>query len=169
MTSSDAAAAINLDESACDASDLVIVEVVADDHITLFNPTSAAIDVANYRWCQRPNYDSLSTAGGDSSAAPGASVSFNWPEGFSLSGDRGELALYNSSSFGDGSSIVDYLCWGEFSGGRMSEAESGGHWLGSCSSAAPSGETTLRRVMESSGKSQISYAWGSTTPAISCM
>jgi hypothetical protein len=149
--------------------DLIISEVSPGNHIGLFNPTDADIDLSTstYQLCQFPAYAAIS--GGGIVPAKGYLV-VSWPGTFgtSLTGD--EVILYaNANNFNEGANIVDFVCWGTgraAASSRKALAESADHWGGGCTSALSAGQAVIR-LPETDGKDAASYTVG-PAPALEC-
>lgn len=104
-------------------ADVVITDVVFDQHVTLTNTGSGTVDISGLWLCNRPNYIQPDAA----SLGPGESVQVEARFLGGLSAGGGEVALYTDPNFGDSSAIIDYVAWGS-GGGRLGVAESAGIW-----------------------------------------
>jgi hypothetical protein len=150
------------------ANDLVISEVSPGNHIGLFNPTDADIELAGstYQLCQMPAYVGITTTG---TVPAKGHLLVSWPASFddSLTGD--EVALYANAIFTDGANIVDFVCWGTgrtITESRKALAEGADHWGGDCVGAVGLGQAVIR-IPETNGTSAASYTLG-PAPALEC-
>jgi hypothetical protein len=147
--------------------DLIISEVSPGNHIGLFNPTDADIDLSTstYQLCQMPAYAGISGAG---TVPAKGYLLVSWPGNFgtSLTGD--EVALYANATFTEGANIVDFVCWGtgRLTNTRKALAEGADHWGGGCVGALTLGQAVIR-LPETDGKTAESYTLG-TAPALEC-
>lgn len=149
---------------ACGATDLVIEAVDPGVGVTLYNPTSSPIDASNYVLCQRPMYPTVMMLEMAAvTIAPGAREVIDWRPSFADTDAGGEIALYvPGGSFASPAAQVDYVCWGDHTGGRMGV----GNWTGPCAGAITGG--SLNRVQAADGFDAASWDPTGTAPAISC-
>jgi hypothetical protein len=155
------------------ANDLIISEVSPGNHVGLFNPTDADIDLAdgNYQLCQMPAYAALT-----GTVPAKGYLLVDWPAGFTedataIAGE--EVALYadigDSTDFGEGENMRDFVCWGTGSvgGSRQTLAGEEDLWDGGCVTAiAAIGEAVIR-LPETDGTSAASYETGDA-PELEC-
>ncbi len=112
-------------------SQVVINELQAPNIIELKNIGSTPQDISGYWLCDRPSYIQLNnsslTIDGDLDLSPGEIVTVT---GFNVvDGAGGEMGLFNSSSFGSSTAILDYVIWGTPSASnRESVAVDAGIW-----------------------------------------
>ena len=104
---------------------LTAVAFGEDGYVEVTNVGTAAGSLEDHWICQFPAYF---RAGGQ--LAPGESVRFDRADsGFgSLNADSGEIGLYTSNSFGDPTSIIAYVEWGETGHARSGVAAEAGVW-----------------------------------------
>ncbi len=145
-----------------------ISEISDNSFIEVVNSGPSTIDVSNYWLCNRPIYQRLSALTvecGQLSLAPGASVTLS---GFNLSASGDELGVYNSSSFGSASAIVDYVIWGNRGGStRESVAVAAGLWSTGNRAPAIANAMSLNRNLNLSGAQAYTVGTSSicvTTP-----
>ncbi len=135
----------------CSGSDLMIEDVDPGTSITLFNPTSAAIALTGYQFCQQPSYVALT-----GSVPANGSLVVPWPGTFADTDTGGEVALYSSSTFTSAAAQLDFVCWGSgHSPSRKNIAEMDGDWTGPCVAAITG--PSLDRIPGSDGSGAASY------------
>jgi len=152
------------------ATDLVMSEIQPLEHIELFNPTDADVDLAaaDYWLCSPFIYVPL-----DEGVVPARGyLSVDWPFDIGVSAaveDRGELILYSSGADFDAPDlIIDFACWGTRPAmSRKTQAEVGGHWTGDCA-AAIEADGSIHRVAGSDGTSGASYDTAAPPSPMSC-
>ncbi len=104
---------------------LTAVAFGEDGYVEVANVGGAAGSLEGHWICQFPAYFRAS-----GQLAPGESVRFDRADsGFgSLNADSGEIGLYTSNSFGDPTSIIAYVEWGETGHARSGVAAEAGVW-----------------------------------------
>ncbi|MCA9605517.1 MAG: hypothetical protein KC619_07970 [Myxococcales bacterium] len=152
----------------CAGADLIIEEVDPGTGITIFNPTTAAIDTSTgYTLCQRPSYPTLATIEAGVMIPAGGRHTFAWPGTFADTDAGGEIALYSSPSFIDAAALIDFVCWGTgHTPSRLTTAEEDGDWAGACAGAITG--DSLRRIPESDGHGAASYDPTGAAAALTC-
>jgi hypothetical protein len=126
---------------------IVISEVDPGEFIELYNAGSGTVmlSATGYRWCNNRNYSTGFTAHNFTIPAGGRRV-IEWPGG-NGSETNGDVSIYANGSFTIGSSILDYVCWGNAgSPNRNSEANLVGKWSGNCADSIPAGGSLVRRA-----------------------
>ena len=103
--------------------------------VTITNNGSADLDLSGHQLCNRPNYVAVP----EETLAPGESIDVTLG---GLAAGGGEAALYTSADFGSSDAMISYVTWGS-GGGRLSVAESGGHWSGDPVAEPADGSLTL--------------------------
>jgi len=108
---------------------VVISEISGDGRIELMNTGTEAVDVSNYWLCNRPAYSTVVSRTlecGDLLIEGGETVTIS---GFNLNRAGDELGLYTNSNFGSSAGLIDYVIWGNRSGGtREAVAVSANLW-----------------------------------------
>lgn len=153
----------------CEATHLILEAVDPGNTITIFNPTSSAVnvDTAGYVLCQRPQYPTLASLQGGVTIPAGGRHAFPWPLTFADTDAGGEIALYTSTAFVDPTALVDFVCWGTgHIPSRRDVAMSGGDWSGSCAPVITG--PALRRIAGTTGTGAASYDPSGTTAPLSC-
>ena len=158
----------------CDATDILIAEIVPGSSVTVFNPTEADIsvsaDLGTYFFCSQPAYPQLSTLDGSATVPAGGTHTFTWEMmGWADTDEGGEVAIYTNAMFGNPASIVDFVCWGTGHAAALSrkdEAEAGGHWSGDCAGAITG--DSLARVPGTDGTTAASYDPTGEAAALTC-
>lgn len=139
------------DPNAGGNSDMTVAlnEVGANGWIEIINNTGQTVDVSNYWVCNRPAYAALSTLSiecGDLNLDPGEIVVVSGFDGLDVV--DGELALYNTNSFGSATAIVSYMEWGTTGNGRSALAVTAGLWTTGRVLSAPTSTQSLQRSVE---------------------
>jgi hypothetical protein len=128
---------------------IALNEVGVNGWIEIINNTDQTVDISSYWVCNRPSYailSSLNVECGSMNLAPGDIVVVS---GFSgLDVVDGELALFNSNSFGSSTAIVSYMEWGSSGHGRSSVAIDAGLWTVGRELPAPTASSSLQRDIE---------------------
>ena len=122
--------------------------ISSDGSIEIINTSDDVLDISNYWLCNRPAYSRFNTVTiecGDLNLEPGESVTVS---GFTVESTGDELGIYVNSSFGSASGLVDYVIWGERSGGtREDVAVAAGLWtLGARAEAISAGQSLNKDV-----------------------
>ncbi len=137
-----------VEETVEDEGGLEINEISSDGSIEIINTSDDVLDISNYWLCNRPAYSRFNTVTiecGDLNLEPGESVTVS---GFTVESTGDELGIYVNSSFGSASGLVDYVIWGERSGGtREDVAVAAGLWtLGARAEAISAGQSLNKDV-----------------------
>ncbi len=144
------------------SSQIEISEITADGTVELYNFSDTTLDISNYWLCNRPAYDRLSTLDiecGALNLASGESVTLS---GFNLDGAGDELGVYLNSNFGSVSGMVDYVIWGNRTGGtREAVAVAAGLWSNGARAGAFASSRSLNRELGEQGVS--AYSVGAST------
>lgn len=102
----------------------------ATGEITMTNLGNTTFDISGFWLCDQPAYTALSSltpTAGDYNLDMGESVTVVWG---TLTGSAdGEVALYNTNSFGASSAVEDYFQYGNDPHGRTDEAVAAGVWV----------------------------------------
>ncbi len=143
---------------------LQISEVAPGMYIELFNAGSTPIDLgaSGFEFCSPFNYAPVGTG----TVAPGAYISVPWPVGFSDTAARGQMILYRNNSYATPASVMDFVCWGTGTGGRLSTAEAASRWSGGCAPALTGG--AIHRLTATDGASAASYDTTSPRSGATC-
>ncbi len=162
-----------VDDGSTLPSPMVMAEIDPGDHIVLYNRTASDIDlgVENFWLCSPFDYANLSIIAGDVVVPAGGYATVPFPVNFTDVDAGGEIILYRdikgAIQFGDGSRIVDFVCWGvNPHGSRKVLAENVGRWAGSCPTALTNG--ALRRLPDTDGTSMLSYDPGASPNPLNC-
>ena len=93
---------------------LVISEINPGDYIELYNNTASPIDLdlVAFQFCSPFDYAALATVGAGVTVPAGGYATVPWPSNFTDVDSGGEVILYADSSFTNGGSIMDFVCWG---------------------------------------------------------
>lgn len=145
--------------------DVIISEIAPGQGIELYNTTDRAIDLAMARLylCASFVYTQAIGSGNPpltekTSIPPRGYLKVSWPSEFETvaSAMAGEMLLYRGSTVPTASNVMDYVCWGSFTGGRKTMA-AGGMVLypGDCTPAMASG--SLHRKAGTNGEGPDSY------------
>ncbi|MFZ6050686.1 PKD domain-containing protein [Halocola ammonii] len=109
---------------------IVMVDAV-NNQLTIKNFSATSVDISSYQLCSNFQYTSISVAtieSGDLDLAQDEEVTLSWASGSAMVEFASDLAIYNSSSFTDPSSMLDFVQWGEGGQARESVAVSAGIW-----------------------------------------
>lgn len=124
----------------------------AGGYIELFNPTNAVVNMTGWWFCSPFNYSPV----GAINVPAGGYVTVAWPANFNDTDAGGEVQLYDSSSFGTSTDIIDFVCWGTNPhGSRKGQAESVGKWSGACCGVLVNG--AIHRITNTTGTTAASY------------
>lgn len=124
------------------ADNLIISQYnLVTGEVEFYNPTDAPIAIDGLELCSRPSYDTIADTG--TIVQPGDYATYTARSTFrGANPSRGEIALYDSTSYDSRNSMIDFFCWGETldsSRSRKSVAEMAMGdevlWAGACSSA----------------------------------
>lgn len=150
---------------------LIISQVVPGMGIEVFNPGTTAVSLASVWFCSQYIYAQGPSASGKTEVPPGGYVMLGWPDGYELTtAADGELLLYvdpTAGAFPTDQNIVDYVCWGPFTGGRKDDPVGGGTLFpGACAAAPAAGAIT--RLPNTSGTDAASYDVTSAASLADC-
>jgi hypothetical protein len=146
----------------CSGSTLFIADIDPGASILLFNPTGADISLSGYQLCSMPVYVPIT-----GTVPARGSLSVPWPGSFTDTNAGGEVALYNSGSFGSAAAQIDFVCWGTgHSPSRKSVAEADGDWTGPCVGAVTG--ASLTRLPDTDGSGASSYSASDDLSPVTC-
>lgn len=144
------------------APKLVIAEISfeGEGHIVIHNNSAAPVDLSRYSFCSNfVWYPAVTTLTTSAMIAPGEFLTLSIEKAFTefaqAGPDGGELLLFDGAGVPISASVVeDYVCWGNFTGGRK-DAESSERYAGPCAGAMTT--KALRRIPGTSGEDAASY------------
>lgn len=153
------------------AEKLIISEVVPGMGIEVFNPGTTAVSLSSVWFCSQYVYEAAVSPGGKTEVPAGGYAVISWPSSYSLTtAADGEMLLYvdpSAGAFPTAENVVDYVCWGPFSGGRKDDPIGGGTLFpGACAAAPAAGAIT--RLPSTSGTDAASYDVTSAASLADC-
>lgn len=144
----------------------------ADDWIELKNTGSSAVDVSGYWLCTRFLYQQVGNlflldGSGFVIPAGGIITVMSWTN---LDDTSADMGLYESSSFGSASAMLDFVQWGGSGIGRESVADAAGLWNAGDFVPAAGPEESTMWTGENSGAGELTlssdFGNGMPTPGL---
>ncbi|MCP4194135.1 MAG: hypothetical protein GY768_26290 [Planctomycetaceae bacterium] len=145
---------------------LVISEVVPDEYIELFNAGYERVELSQVEQVLVSSADDVRVgAWGAGEAIPVRGyLQLEWPDGFTMSDESGELILYRDgqTGFDDASKIDDFVAWGApVDQSRIALAELVGKWEGE-----PDGSLDLGAIQRIPGtRGEEAHAYDNHRPS----